>query len=579
LIVGAERQLLLFRGMANLSTLGGGAARSLAAAAVVAFFGGASACSNGQLGSPDQRPSGGTSGVTGGQSGGGRGGGAVDGSGGAGTGTGGTLTGTGGTLTGTGGIPVGGGSGGHEGVGGTQGNCWGSGGGAVVDPLPGSSGGAGTGGLCCNAPTNCLEGLCGNGVRDTCMAPSGPGSCPVYSFSEQCDGDDMDGQTCTSLGYGSGALVCSSTCWFDTTGCFTCAAGSPPVARCNVVPSTPYSLLSLAATASQTALAWIDQNGLGGTQIGFALLSSTLDVITTGSIFDAGVANNFAQGGGSAQIAALPSGWVVLATSTTSMTLYALDSTGNVVAHTAIDPLDNGFGVGNPFLVPQPNGVPLVMWQIFDTIYAALVSADGRSVSTPIQVPVDPNNYGGGGPSLGSATFAAGNFQAVVQKNCASGACVQIVSIAPNGTVAGSFEPAGVSPYWGSRLVSGAAELRLLYVADCGTTLTDPCLMWQRFGPTGAALSSPVLLEKTSTAPLPVSAVASGDDSYLSFDAQNYSSTVLHLASDGSTVAGPSVIASGGAWGAGLVFRGSDLVAGWEDTNGPYGIEVARLTP
>ena len=77
---------------------------------------------------------------------------------------------------------------------------------------------------------------------------------------------------------------------------------------------------------------------------------------------------------------------------------------------------------------------------------------------------------------------------------------------------------------------------------------------------------------------LPVSAVALGADSYLSFDGDNWSSTVLDLASDGKIAAGPSLIAQGGSAGAVIVVRGSDLVAGWID-NGPFRVEVARVKP
>jgi len=36
---------------------------------------------------------------------------------------------------------------------------------------------------------------------------------------EECDGSDLGGQTCNSLGYASGILTCDSNCLFDKTGC------------------------------------------------------------------------------------------------------------------------------------------------------------------------------------------------------------------------------------------------------------------------------------------------------------------------------------------------------------------------
>ncbi len=54
---------------------------------------------------------------------------------------------------------------------------------------------------------------CGNGVADR--------------DPEQCDGADLSGETCQSLGLGEGTLQCRSDCTFDTTGCvpLTCGDG------------------------------------------------------------------------------------------------------------------------------------------------------------------------------------------------------------------------------------------------------------------------------------------------------------------------------------------------------------------
>ncbi len=54
---------------------------------------------------------------------------------------------------------------------------------------------------------------CGNGFVD-------------QQFSEQCDGSNLNGQTCASIGFGGGTLSCTSSCQFDTSGCFTCGNGT-----------------------------------------------------------------------------------------------------------------------------------------------------------------------------------------------------------------------------------------------------------------------------------------------------------------------------------------------------------------
>jgi hypothetical protein len=52
--------------------------------------------------------------------------------------------------------------------------------------------------------------VCGNGIQE-------PG--------EQCDGADLGGQTCISLGFISGTLSCNLGCTFNTSGCFTGGGG------------------------------------------------------------------------------------------------------------------------------------------------------------------------------------------------------------------------------------------------------------------------------------------------------------------------------------------------------------------
>jgi len=39
------------------------------------------------------------------------------------------------------------------------------------------------------------------------------------SGAELCDGVDLNGQSCASLGFSSGTLACGPGCTFDTSGC------------------------------------------------------------------------------------------------------------------------------------------------------------------------------------------------------------------------------------------------------------------------------------------------------------------------------------------------------------------------
>ncbi|MBN2331299.1 MAG: S8 family serine peptidase [Candidatus Aenigmarchaeota archaeon] len=56
------------------------------------------------------------------------------------------------------------------------------------------------------------EEYCGNGVVD--------------DQAEECDGGDMDGETCDSLGYDYGSLGCTGSCLFDTSDCHNSGGGN-----------------------------------------------------------------------------------------------------------------------------------------------------------------------------------------------------------------------------------------------------------------------------------------------------------------------------------------------------------------
>jgi len=155
----------------------------------------------------------------------------------------GSLGGDGAATAGVGGETNGGAggasNGGHAGGAGAAGTVGGAGtggmsgrGGAGAGGMAGAGGrGGGTGGppgtggsvteTCLPVgPQSCfLLPNCGDGVRNDCMAPSGLGFCPFVTRTEPCDGSDLGGQTCKSLGYNSGELACTTGCAFDTSGC------------------------------------------------------------------------------------------------------------------------------------------------------------------------------------------------------------------------------------------------------------------------------------------------------------------------------------------------------------------------
>ena len=87
--------------------------------------------------------------------------------------------------------------------------------------------------------------VCGNGtaedVYELISAPCIPGRCCSSGWvpstaSEECDGSDLRGQTCKTLGFIRGTLRCTAGCKLDASGCARAATAQ---AKVEVVPGGP----------------------------------------------------------------------------------------------------------------------------------------------------------------------------------------------------------------------------------------------------------------------------------------------------------------------------------------------------
>lgn len=63
----------------------------------------------------------------------------------------------------------------------------------------------------------------------------------IIDPGEQCDGSNLNGQTCVSLGFAAGTLACTASCTFDTSGC---TSGSAPECTLTASPSSGAAPLS-----------------------------------------------------------------------------------------------------------------------------------------------------------------------------------------------------------------------------------------------------------------------------------------------------------------------------------------------
>ena len=92
---------------------------------------------------------------------------------------------------------------------------------------------------------------CGNGIvdgdeqcddsnsdeRDECLSNCQFATCGdgfLRTGFEECDSSNLNGQSCAGLGLGSGALLCSASCEFDTSGC-----GNPSATPTSVPTTQP----------------------------------------------------------------------------------------------------------------------------------------------------------------------------------------------------------------------------------------------------------------------------------------------------------------------------------------------------
>jgi hypothetical protein len=73
----------------------------------------------------------------------------------------------------------------------------------------------------CADGDGCCPAGCDSTTDNDCSPVCGNG---VIEAGEQCEGADLDGETCVSLGHDGGVLACTAGCSFDESGCFDCAA-------------------------------------------------------------------------------------------------------------------------------------------------------------------------------------------------------------------------------------------------------------------------------------------------------------------------------------------------------------------
>jgi hypothetical protein len=129
-------------------------------------------------------------------------------------------------------------------------------------------------GSCTFDTSACVITHCGNGLVD---AP------------EQCDGANLGGQSCTSLGYLGGTLGCSTGCSFDTSGCVSSAAPASGQQSCWDASGTPIACAGTGQDGDTRAggqLAYVDNGDGTLTDANTGLMWEKLDDDNAGGVHD-----------------------------------------------------------------------------------------------------------------------------------------------------------------------------------------------------------------------------------------------------------------------------------------------------
>jgi hypothetical protein len=418
----------------------------------------------------------------------------------------------------------------------------------------GNPGIGGTGESCSpGPPQRCPLSLCGNGVLDMCMAPAGFGFCPLAPQMEPCDGTNLAGASCQSVGYGSGTLACSN-CYIDPSECSPCLPLDASLVRCGVTPTPQAFAAGIAATASEVATAWLEFDAIGRPALGFARLTPSLDPVAAPGLLDVGPQAPIAAGNVSVRVAPLASGWVVAGYYEPAVFVHAVDAAGQSLGHTMVEQVP----WTRPVLVSRPGGAPLLLWAKPDGIRRSVISSDGRSFSPPATIANTTER------TTLSATYAGDAFYVCLSDEVGSSPSqLRLLRIESDGTIGSAVDVLSGVQMLGPTLIGGADDLRVLY------STPNRVMVWRRVSLAGATLGPPVPVELGDSF-TGVPAALAFDNDTVAVVGGTIAKGVLgfvRISSDGSIVTSPRTIASAPNWAFGIVDAarsGSDLIVLWE---------------
>jgi hypothetical protein len=426
------------------------------------------------------------------------------------------------------------------------------------------------------------------------------------SVPEPCDGTDLGGITCESLGFaGGGTLTCGADCTLNAVQCVLAAPVGPHIAATETLAAarSPTNI-HLAATDTAVAVGWNDRIGTM-----FQILDANLKPVwapttplpETGMIY---------------AIAPSPSGWVVararvppgfppIASSSGPigpLVIDTIDNTGAVVAT-----INLGVAVNQVSLTAQPGGGPLLAWvdpsSAGGMVQLAVIAPDGKTSTPPtsFDAAIYSNSVGNfSGAFVGGAfllTFSFGTWNMGVG----------VARVLPAGSVDGPLKtllpqqnPPNAVLYNGSPIVADASGNTRLTVVTCSDPQGRGCLLpaapivqMGTIDSQGAIVSAfaPVAIPSQGNiwafGSAMFGATMAGVVS-ISNNGGNAGLSLVEVSSAGMTTFGPMPIVAEPGFVGGFVMakRGPEIVAAWaQDTQGcergspDYQMGIARILP
>lgn len=433
----------------------------------------------------------------------------------------------------------------------------------------------------------CPISSCGNDRIDTCsFAPPDATLLPTTA-TEECDGVDLGGATCVTLGYVGGALACSATCSLDDRGCETCVAGGRT--SCADPDLRGVGLFLLAATDTEIGLLWTD--GCAPTSGYFTRLRPDFTIASDGGARGAPLSlPSLAAVPTPNQTSMAPSsnGWLIAIGTSNGISMVSLDASGTEAGSRDVS-FSQPYAGSEVNLVARAGGDPLLMWvdgyhpgtlPSSGTLHAELLASDG-SARAPDATFMNASVLGTAG------VFVDDGFElAMVDRTSGPGTpgSIQLVhvgldasvrmdaAIALDGPVTLEQTPLGLT--W-----SGSG-IGLLYtfVVDGGAWT----IMFQQVTPGGALNGAPVQVVGWPGGYTPgystwYPPIGAGTDAVI-LDAQGKSADVLRLSTSGNDVWPPvPVVRASGIQSIAMTGQGSDAVVAWSARR-DQSLHMARIS-